>query len=328
MPDWTGGGSLMSEPLVLVVLLGTSPDPTADAIMTTARRALGPEAIVLAETSATTSDDDALAIAERVHARAVARVTWADGSFRVARLHVHVAPSSSSDWANDEITFQPQDVASEKGRTVGYTLASMVQRIEQEHEAAAPKAPPPAPPPPTPPPAPSVAPTERPLARPPASRSALDVHVHGIGVIGADASGVGGGGAVRWWPGSHIGFRAGAGARGGRIEAANASTTTVSLAVGPGYRTMIATTLELGLRADFVVLRHAVTREDTTHARWLGAVDLLVELGWAVSAHGGVVASLGSEVALGTTSIRVGGADVGDLPTLRGIAELGARFRF
>jgi hypothetical protein len=41
-----------------------------------------------------------------------------------------------------------------------------------------------------------------------------------------------------------------------------------------------------------------------------------------------MIASVGAEVAFGTTTVNVGGVAVTDLPSVRGIAELGGRFRF
>lgn len=338
----------MSEPLVLVILLGSSPDPTTDGMMAAARRALGPDAVVLADTSPAATDSEALAIGARVRARAVARVSWADGS---ARLHVHVAPSN--EWADDELTFLPQDVPSERGRTVGYTLATMVQRLEREQArenepgganeptgrgalpAAAPSAPP----------SESVArataaPPERdatidvPRERPPSPSShapSLDVIAFGTGALGGGATSAGGAGGVRWWPASSFGLRAALGARAGSIVEANATTTTLFAAAGPGYRVPIGRALELGARADFVVLQHAATRRqlvETTHARWLTAVDLMIEGGWSLGPHAGLIAAVGAEIAFGTTSVSIAGVPVADIPPARGIAELGVRFRF
>ena len=335
----------MSEPLVLVILLGASPDPTADGMMAAARSALGPDAVVLADTSEVTTDTEALAIGARVQARAVARVSWADGTRRTARLHVHVA--AANEWADDELTFLPQDVASEKGRTVGYTLATMVQRIERERatekdraasEAPAPAdaAPPPAPPPPSAaPPAvgereAAVEPAREPASRPPLGPG-IDLLAYGTGALGGGATSAGGAGGLRWWPIARFGLRVAAGARAGSIAEADASTSTLFAAAGPGYRVPISRALELGARADFVILQHSATRRErveTTHARWLAAVDLVIEGSWSLGPHAGIIAGVGAELAFGTTAVSVGGVPAADIPPARGLAELGVRFRF
>jgi hypothetical protein len=309
----------VSEPLVLVVLLGTSADPTTEGLMVAARRALGPEAVVLADTSDAPTDADALAIGERVHARAVARVRWADSSQQVARLHVHVAPSN--EWVDDEITFLPQDVANEKGRTIGYTVASMVQRIEREHAEETPTVAP------LPPPAVS----EPPVAPPSRSSSRVDVFAAGGGALGGAATAAGVSGGIRWWPGTYLGIRAAVGSRFGRIGDADATTMTLFAAVGPGWRLPITSMVELGVRADVLVLRHSVTRMrvvETTRARWLGALDLVVEASWWLSLHLGLFAAAGTELAFGSTGVTVGGMPVTDIPTVRGVGEMGVRFRF
>jgi hypothetical protein len=316
----------MSEPLVFVILLGANADPSTDGLMASVRRALGPEAIVLTDTSNPQTDAEVLAIGERVRARALARVSWADDSRQVARLHVRVAPAT--EWEHDELRFLPQDAASEKGRTLGYTLASMVQRIEHKHADEPASA--------GTPPKPSL--TASPSGADARSSSStpnitpdVDVFAFGSSAIGGGATSLGGGGGVRWWPFSRVGLRGAAGARVGTIADADAATTTLFAAAGPSYRIPVGTMLELGARADFVLLQHSATRHripETTRARWLGAVDLLIEASWSLGPRAGLVAAAGTELAFGTTAVNVGGTPVADIPSVRALAELGARFRF
>jgi hypothetical protein len=344
----------MSEPLVLVILLGTNSDPTTDSMMSATRRALGPEAVVLADTSRSPTDADALAISERVRARAVARISWADGSARVARLRVHVDPSN--DWTNDEVTFSSNDAPTEKGRTIGYMLASMVQRIEREHSEnvarLASSAPATAAGTPGPTLANSAAPPGSPEkeAPPAAGTSSVDVGqgkipsprkrtmatgiellAHGVGAIGDGATAIGGSVGLRWSPIAHLGLRAAAGGRAGTIGAAEATTTTLFVGGGPGYRTAVGRSLELGVRADLLVLEHRATRDrpvETTRKRWLGAADVVFEAIVPFGAHAGLSLGVGMEVAFGTTPLSVGGVTVASIPPLRGIAEIGARIHF
>lgn len=339
----------MSEPLVLVILLGANADPTTDAVMTAARRALGPEAVVVADMSSSQSDADALAIGARVHARAVARVSWADGGRQVARLHVHVMPAN--EWTDDEVRFLPQDAASERGRMIGYALASMVQRLERERTEEPPrdaavtvKASG----------APLVAPRDTAPAASPAARTlaeapdtaridreaavtnrelapGVEVFAHSSGVLGGGATSIGGAAGARWWGSTRLGLRGAAGARAGAISAANVTTTTLFASAGPSYRIPIGSTLELGARVDFIVLHHSATRRETretTHARWLGAVGAMIEGSWALGPHAGVIAAAGAELAFGTTMVSVGGTPTADIPRARALAELGVRFRF
>ena len=127
----------MSEPLLVLVLLGGGGgDPATEAMMSAARTALGTEALVVADSSAQArSDADALVVADRMRARAVVRVAWGDPSKPSVRLHVHVEPLP--EWADDVIAFDPRDAPAERARTTGFALATMVQRLERAREERA-----------------------------------------------------------------------------------------------------------------------------------------------------------------------------------------------
>jgi hypothetical protein len=118
------------------------------------------------------SDGLAIAAEQQAHADAVAEVTWSDGAHRQARLHVHLARTGR--WVDRSIGFQPSDADAERGRTIGFAVASMIPEAPGAAEAEPPVAPwppsppaPPAPPAPPPPPAPSGAPAPVVPAPPP-----------------------------------------------------------------------------------------------------------------------------------------------------------------
>ncbi len=310
----------MSDALVIIVLLGSDPGeppagPWVPAMLLAARQALGPESTVLVDTSDTTTDDGALALTLRMGARAVVRVRWADGRLTRAHLHVHVAT-----WVDDDLTFRAEDPASEKGRSVGYAIATMVQRLHREEPPAPPSS---APPPPMP-----AAPAPAPVR---VARTDLDILATGVVAVGAPS--VGGALGVRVWPTSVLGLRMAAGARVGRVEEANVDTTTLFLAGGPGVRVPIGTGLELGARTDVMLLRVSASRESdatgrTVRSRILGAFDAHVEAAWTVAAPLALTAAVGTEIAFGPTDVRVGGVRTADIPPVRGVFELGGRFRF
>lgn len=342
----------MSDPLIVVVLLaGQAGDPITDGILAATKQALGPSAVVLSE--ATTepvgvSDVDALAIGERAHARAIARVTWADASHTVARLHVHVGAATAS-WSDDEISFSSRDVSGEKARTVGYTLATMVQRIEQQAQAAelqekqqldrqreqareqdqrerqrvAAEA----------------ARTSRdsaPATPHTVGQDGLEIQAAAIGALADAATSLGGDARARWWlRGSRLGVHAVVGARFGRVREADASSMTAFGGAGPSFRFFtLARGFELAARADVMLMRHAMTRAATattaelSHDRWLGALDFALEASWSFSEQLGVMVAGGAEVAFGTTTVSVGGSRVADIPPIRAMAEIGGRIRF
>ncbi len=326
----------MSEPLVLVVLFATNPDPTAETLTATVRTALGEDAVVLVDTTPVDTDGDALAVGERVHSGAIARVSWTDRSFLRARLHVHVAAGEG--WADEEIGFRSRDVPAERGRTVGYALASMVQRMTREapmtvqddrdgdvEVESVPIA--------RGPEEPRVQAVHLPPESPPTRAASLGLGAGGIGTgaLGGAATSGGGAAGVRWRPSSSLGLRAAVGARAGAIGSAKASTTTMFAGAGPTYRVPIGSSFEVGARADLLVFQHAVRRTDlyeTSRARWLGAVGVMLEAGWSLAPRAGLVAAVGTEVAFGATSIRVGGGPVAEIPAARAVTELGLAFRF
>jgi hypothetical protein len=340
----------MSEPLILVVLFATTPDPTAETLISAAKTALGSETVVLADPSAPQSEESALSIGERAKSWAVARVSWADSTYLRATLHVRVA--SSSEWRDEELRFGTRDLVPERGRTLGYALASMVQRIAQSEAAVtanvadggAPGSD--AAPPlgvtseardPGPPEArPSPAPPDHGIDRKAATGGErggehLGAIVVGTGALGDGATSAGAKAGLEWWPVMPVSLRAAAGVRLGTIAEARASTMTLLVSAGAGYHVPLTSIATVGLRADVVLLQHTVRRTDeleTTRARWLGAADLMVEASFALTSRLGLTAAAGSELAFGTTTIRVAGREISEIPTVRGLGELGLRFRF
>lgn len=290
----------MADPLVLVVLLGTTPAPASDVMLTTTRRGLGDDATVLAEVAAPRGDADALAIAERVHARAVAQVTW-NAEATLARIHVHVAPETS--WADDELRFGVEDAPAERARTVGYTIATMVQRIEEQHPA-------------------SPASPAPPLPR---RAAVVELRLGGTGAIGDAASGGGGQVGVRLWPSRAFGLEANALARLGSVVG---STTLVAAGAGPVARLTIGSWLQLAVATDLLVMHQTLRRAELTRERWLGAVDIVGELDASLGSKLGAYVSGGAEIAFGPTPVRVAAAEVGSWPVLRALVGVGGRYRF
>lgn len=286
----------MADPLVLVVLLGTTPAPPGDAVLASTRRALGPDAIVLAETAEVRSDVDALVIARRLRASAIAQVTWsADAT--VARLHVHAAPELG--WADDELRFGEEDAAAERARTVGYTIATMVQRLDE--------------------------PRPRPGGRAPSAPSHVELRLGGTGTIGDVASAGGVLVGARLWPMGFIGIEAFAFARLGPVAG---TSTAVGVGAGPVARHPIGTWLELAIATDLVVMHQALRRDGPARERWLGAIDVMGELAASFGAHLGAYATGGAEVAFGPTPVRVGPIEVGSFPVMRALVGVGGRYRF
>jgi hypothetical protein len=317
--------------VVLIVLAGAARDPADDTLIAAARDALGQDAIVLVDAAPAAAERDdagALGLGARVRARAVVRVVWDEGK-TTARLDVHVDPSV--EWAHDEIHFQVADALTERGRTAGFALASMVQRLEAAHEPPPPAPAPPKPPPPNPPQ--TVDALAIPPARPTrATPSPVDAFAVGAAAIAGAATGFGGSAGVRWFPTQRLGVRAAIGARFGSIDVAAARDNELIGGAGLVVRLARAGDFVFELRGDALLLREEVTRSYTTGnvslSRWLAGADGAAEVSYWVSPRAAIVAAGGAEVAFGPTDVNVGGEARAQIPVARALAELGLRVGF
>ncbi|MDP9149257.1 MAG: hypothetical protein M3O36_04855, partial [Myxococcota bacterium] len=116
----------MADPLIVIVFVaaGGAADATTHAMERATHDALGLEAHVeVHETEIVPSDLDVLITEQRAHAAAVVELTWAEQG-RQARLRVHVAQSGR--WISRSIGFLPSDADAERGRTIGFAVASML----------------------------------------------------------------------------------------------------------------------------------------------------------------------------------------------------------
>lgn len=130
-----------------------------------------------------------------------------------------------------------------------------------------------------------------------------------------------------------LAIRMGFAFRAGTIEPAHATATY--LRVGPGVSLTLFETgdrrpLAIGTRLDVVALRVAAAREDgpSRGARWMGAMDALVDVAWAVFPRVGLVAAAGAEVASESTRINVDAREATRIAPVRALGEVGVRFRF
>ena len=171
-------------------------------------------------------------------------------------------------WIEKRIDFDVADAVEERGRALGYALATMLPSTKSD-ESEEPK------PLPTPVPAPSA----RLLAQERGGReSVLSVSNHPVTVgspevafdlLASVASGfdgianAGGAGAFSWFPRSHISLRLGISVRAGAISAASASTLTVSEGAGVAWhpwRVSRGQRAGLSLRMDCLVVERFMTR--------------------------------------------------------------------
>jgi hypothetical protein len=317
--------------LVLVTSPGGGADPTWSAVTGSAQKAIGADAVVLAQAPAQPpSDAEALSLGERVHASAVVEVRWADPEQARALLHIHLPHAEA--WVDKEIDFDLQDSPAERGRTLGFAFGSMISSTRGPPEATVHDDSPPddVVPPTTPEKRPEQVP---PIARP--SKVAVDMNAIASAGLGGDAEGFGGSLGLRWYAVRPLALRLGAGIRAGTVPSAQASSLAVEGAAGLALRfftTRGDRPFELGARADFLVIRHELTRTSsattTRLSRWLSGADFVLEGVWSFTPGVAVVVAPGVEAAFGDTQVFAGKARLATIPVWRAVGEVGIRMTF
>ncbi len=137
---------LAAVSVLVIVSSGEPSDGSTPAMEQALRGALGRDVqVAVRSTAEIASDESLVAAANNEHAGLLVVVVWSD---RPRRATLRIVKPSDGRWTDREIRFDSGDAATERGRTVGFALASMVP-----DEALAP--PPAAPPPPAPPPTPA-----------------------------------------------------------------------------------------------------------------------------------------------------------------------------
>ena len=343
--------------LIIFVASGDSDDSASRSMLRATRSALGAQSHVeLREARDPASDAQALAAEQRAHADAVVEVTWTESGHRQATLRVHVARSDR--WVDRSIGFHASDVDAERGRTIGFAVASMIPEASggpaSEAEPPSPPAVSPPVPPPMPPPPPPSGPVQSVLAPwptadrvvppPPRTRAVaasrpdvVAVDVVGLGAAGGDFATLGAAASVQWFPASWLGLRLAGGARAGNVQPAQATTITLLGSAGAVlYPLRAAASRPFGvwIRADYVLERPSLTHfssetpSSATQERWMSGMDALVGVEWRFSSEVGLLAGIGGEDVFSTTYVQVQGVSVATLPPLRGVAEAGFRLGF
>ena len=336
----------MLGPVLIVIIVGQAPstqvcasescppDPLVNAFHQAARRVLGNEAKLEFESVASDPPDPEI----------VARAAGADGVVELgftpadnkARVHCYVVKDQR--WVDREISFGDshaslQTEAVERGRLLGFAVASMFSGEPPPEPASRPPAP--------------IAPTLAPLAvkpdsgRPSASeateQTGRSIEFAGIVSSGLQgtAAGLGASAALRLaWSGP-LWARVFLAGRTGNIPEAQASTRTVQLGAGLALALFpVGHRFQLGARVDAFAnyfdashLSEDDVRPDR-RSRWLPGADLLVEGGVRLSGGAGVMLATGLEALAGKTEIYTHGNEVAVVPPFRAVAELGFRTRF
>jgi hypothetical protein len=317
--------------MILLVLVAQNEriDLSTSAMTEAARQTLGEATVVLVEERATLPNDpDALALASTVHATAVVELGWRDTEHRRLRLHLHAGDPS---WIDRDVAFGERDPPSERGRTLGFAVGSMlVDRPEAPH------------PTPAPPPAPAPTRTAAPpperaaVAAPAAERReavAFDIVAEGALGLGGDAGGMGAALSTRLRVARapSLSLRLGLAMRLGRVTEVSATSTWIAPVGGLAWRAYGsggAHAVDLGLRADLLIGHFEVDRQGTGRARWVPGADVCAEAAWFFLPPIGFVLSAGIEAAFGSTEVLVNGTALATAPPFRAVSEAGLRWSY
>lgn len=311
----------------LLVAAGEGDSPATRAMVQALSESLGAGLETrVREVEAPLSDEAALRVEGAAEAGALAVLSWSEPSRRVARVRVHLREGGR--WLERSIEFAAGDDPGERGRTIGFTLASMlpVRDRSAANTAAAPPA------------GRSVA-VGLPAAPAPdqPARYALDALVFGSLGVSGDADGVGGAFAVRRAVHSKLAVRFELSGRTGIVQAAEATSLslhgTLGLCLSP-FGNPAARRADLSLRAALGVFYESLghlssdDRERVRQSRFVPGGDLVLEASFRALGSASLVLGAGSELAFGRTDVYVHGQRVAVLPALRFVASLGLRQYF
>ncbi len=351
--------------LAIVVAVGEASNPATIALNASAQESLGPETSILLVEAVEPTNTQSLRVERELGAGAVVVLVWREAAHLHAVLRLHVAKSNR--WITREIGFSPQDTLEERGRTLGFTIGSVWPenltgaRSHPEARSSVEKRPAVASEPPTedrpstgrvspdlkaprPGPPREVGPAPAPGAgvaagaeMPPFRPVRIGISAVGAMGIGGPANGLGGGAEGELFLTRALGVRVGASARIGSISELPGNDLVSSLTAGLEWWPLQISAdrrMGIGLRADALALHHQVSAttggQAESQGRFLPGADLLVVGALRLTSRVEFVAGLGSEMAFGTTEVRMGSTHqtVATIPALREIAEAGIRLGF
>jgi hypothetical protein len=293
--------------VVILVAVGEANHPATRGAARAARELLGADhEVQIREIDRVPDDARASAIGSDLHARAVVELAWDQPNHEQVQIRFQVDPRPG--FSDRFIRFANTDDLAERGRTVGYAIASTVAGPRE------------------PTPAPEASPAV--VGRASAERAPS---------VAGPAGGWGGSLSGRWYFVPAFALRAGASARSGTIGAVQSTSLFLHAAAGIAWVPIAASAerpFELGARLDGLLLREQLTHfsaddiEPVTAMRWLPGGDLALEGSWFFSASAGLLASFGAEVAFGQTDVTLHQQIVTTIPSLRLVFQAGVRAAF
>ncbi|MDB4936359.1 MAG: hypothetical protein JWP87_3331 [Labilithrix sp.] len=320
--------------VVVILATGDPDDGSTRAIEQALHSALGNDAVVTIRSAS--RDSAAGASPSDDGAALVGVVSWSD---RQKRATIHVTNARDGRSSDREIRFDPADVASERGRTIGFALASMVpaealatndapKPATAETMPIAPRA--------EATPVPPAEPSERPPSLPRPNGMAVDASAVATTALAGYGGGFGGVFAFRLPLAGAIGARVALGARGGDVAPAQATSRVFSGGVGLTWQPWLDARRRwaAGARFDALLLHHQLTHlsdddpESVRLSRFVPGFDAALEGAFRFAGQALVVMAVGSEVALGRTEVLVRQHEAATLSPVRIFGEMGVRVAF
>jgi hypothetical protein len=295
--------------VVAVLLLGTGlGSPGVEELRSSAQQALGPDAEVRVAIVTETSEPSAPR-----GAAGVVRLSFGPDAQHV-RLGCYLPRLRR--WVERDLWFDADDPETERGRTLGFLVASMV--VDQ---GALPR------PAPTPIPEPRRHAAGDQSAKPPGTSVAVGVEAAGPGT----GSGFGAYAGLERRALPWLGLGGAAHARFGSIQEAQASTRLVALGPELSLRPIQIRRAWLGVRASFTLsylwvshLSEDDERPDS-QVRWLPGAELAAHGAFQVAPAVAIFADAGATGLLGETEFEVRHRVVAVWPWLSGLVRLGIR---
>jgi hypothetical protein len=300
--------------LVLWVVASDVASPTTTGASAAVRDVLGEDRTVQVRTL---DESGAMqAAGHRLPAGAsVARLTWSDTEHRHAHLTCYLPRSQR--WVSRDVVFTAEDPETERGRTLGFLVASMLL-----DEGGAPK------------------PRMRAASAPApggeyVQATTMAMSAAASAAFSGDVTGLGAWMSAEYLLVPRIGVGVAGDLRFGSIPALQATTQTASLTATSSlelYRPTQATWL--GVRAAAGAMRIAVSRlsEDDptpeTHARWAPLVEVAGRAAFGFVRHAGVFAELGLDTTLTRRTVPVEDSGPARFPVLFPVVRLGVGASF
>jgi hypothetical protein len=306
--------------LAIVVAAGEAHSAASTAMQAAAIEVVGePEGVRVVEAAAV-SDAEAVRVERALGVRAVVALAWGDADRLQARLRLHAARTDR--WIDRDFVFAAADTPAERGRALGFAMATMLPEGDPSLPLAINK----------------EAPREEAPAAPP-GRNALEALFLAGGGLGGPAGGLGGRLAFERFVAARLSLDGAVASRVGLVSTIDARLVTSSLALGGALWALAPTAarrLGLAVRLEALLVDEAVAHTAPSGATtWKSQLLPGAALGAAATFRLGGPVELcvagGLEAAFGTVDVTVvapSGSGSARLPAARAVGEAGLRVRF